>query len=125
MDFDQNKPHYVLRDVFLKVKSGESIAIIGPSGSGKSTLLNLVGALDRPNSGSIIFDGDDITKFDDEKLAELRNQKIGFVFQLHHLLPQCSVIENILIPTLAKKNQSAKSESKAYALELLKRSRSL
>lgn len=121
LDSDQNKPRYILKDVSLKVKNGESIAIIGPSGSGKSTLLNLVGALDRPNSGNVIIDGEDITQLEDEKLAELRNRKIGFVFQLHHLLPQCNVIENVLIPTLAKNNQPLKSEPRDYAIELLKR----
>ncbi|MGQ9609999.1 MAG: ABC transporter ATP-binding protein [bacterium] len=117
----QHTLQYVLKDLSLEVKIGESIAIIGPSGSGKSTLLNLIGALDRPNSGNVIIDGDDITKLDDEKLAELRNRKIGFVFQLHHLLPQCSVIENVLIPTLAKNNQPLKNELMAYAMDLLRR----
>ncbi len=121
LNFEKDKPHYVLNDISLKVKNGETLAIIGPSGSGKSTLLNLIGALDRPNSGSIIIDGEDITQFDDEKLAELRNRKIGFVFQLHHLLPQCNVVENVLIPTLAKNNKPLKSESKDYAVDLLKR----
>ena len=109
----------VLIDINLKVEKGESIAIVGPSGSGKSTLLNLIGALDRPTSGSVIIDGTDLASQNDTQLAAIRNKRIGFVFQLHHLLPQCSVLENILLPTLADKSSQA-NDCKQRAIELLK-----
>jgi ABC-type lipoprotein export system ATPase subunit len=108
----------VLTDIDLKVEKGKSLAIVGPSGSGKSTLLNLIGALDRPTSGSVIIDGIDLASQTDTQLAAIRNKRIGFVFQLHHLLSQCSVLENILLPTLADKSSLA-AECKQRAIELL------
>ncbi len=96
------EPLHVLRAVTLSVHQAESLAIVGPSGSGKSTLLNIMGTLDRPSGGTIRFDGRDISTLDDTELALVRNHKIGFIFQAHHLLPHCSVLENVLIPTLAK-----------------------
>ena len=91
----------VLRGVNLQMNAGESLAVVGPSGSGKSTVLNLVGALDKADSGEVLVDGKDIEKFNEEQLAAYRNTTVGFVFQLHHLLPQCTILENILVPTLA------------------------
>jgi len=91
----------VLRDISLTVRAGESVAIVGPSGSGKSTLLNLIGTLDRATSGSVLLDGQDPAELTDVQLAEFRARRVGFVFQLHHLLPQCTVLENVLVPTLA------------------------
>ena len=108
----------VLTDINLKVEKGKSLAIVGPSGSGKSTFLNLVGALDRPTSGSVIIDGTDLASQTDTQLAAIRNKCIGFVFQLHHLLPQCSVLENIMPPTLADKS-SQTADCKQRAIELL------
>lgn len=108
----------VLTDIDLKVEKGKSIAIVGPSGSGKSTLLNLIGALDRPTSGSVIIDGIDLASQTDTQLAAIRNKRIGFVFQLHHLLGQCSVLENILLPTLADKS-SQTTDCKQRAIDLL------
>lgn len=90
----------VLSDVDLQVDAGESLSIVGPSGSGKSTLLHIIGTLDTPTSGTVLLDGQDLTKLDDEALAIVRNTQIGFIFQAHHLLPQCSVLENVLVPTL-------------------------
>jgi ABC-type lipoprotein export system ATPase subunit len=90
----------VLRGVNLTVTEGESVAILGPSGSGKSTLLNLIGCLDIPSSGSIRLGGLDLDDLSYGELARLRSRYIGFIFQLHHLLPQCTVMENVLIPTL-------------------------
>jgi len=90
----------VLQDISLTVKQGQSLSILGPSGSGKSTLLNLMGGLDYPTSGKVIIDNQDLAVLKDKELAMLRNKRIGFVFQLHHLLPQCTVLENVLIPTL-------------------------
>ena len=90
----------VLRDVSLQITQGESVAVVGPSGSGKSTLLNIIGALDKPTSGVVTFAGKNLADLDDAELSQIRNQEIGFVFQLHHLLPQCTVFENVLIPTI-------------------------
>ncbi|MHC4641564.1 MAG: ABC transporter ATP-binding protein [Planctomycetota bacterium] len=112
---------YVLKDIILKIEKGHSIAIVGPSGSGKSTLLNIIGALDHPTSGRVLLDGKDLTKTDDIELARIRNKEIGFVFQLHHLLPQCTVLENVLVPTLAEKNRSIISEAKDRAVNLIER----
>ncbi|MFB3892491.1 MAG: ABC transporter ATP-binding protein [Phycisphaerae bacterium] len=90
----------VLKGVSLRVEAGRSLAIVGPSGCGKSTLLNIMGALDRPTSGKVLLDGADLGAMDDSSLAAIRNRRIGFVFQLHHLLPQLTVLENVLVPTL-------------------------
>ncbi len=94
-------PVTVLQDLDLTVGAGESVAIVGPSGSGKTTLLNLLGALDRPTSGSLRVAGEDLGTLDAAAAARFRNQHLGFVFQLHHLLPQCTVLENVLVPRLA------------------------
>jgi len=91
----------VLKDISLTVNAGESIAVVGPSGSGKSTLLNIIGTLDSPSSGSMLFEDRDISGYSEKALAQFRNQELGFVFQLHHLLPQLTVLENVLLPTLA------------------------
>ncbi len=91
----------VLRGVSLVIEPGESLAIVGPSGCGKSTLLNILGTLDEPDTGEVIFDGESVRGLSPARLSELRSQKIGFIFQLHHLLPQCTVLENVLLPTLA------------------------
>ncbi len=91
----------VLKDLDLTVAEGDRISIVGSSGCGKSTLLNLLGTLDRPTSGKVIIEGQDLADLEEKELAKLRSQKIGFIFQLHHLLPQCTVLENVLIPTLA------------------------
>jgi len=93
-------PLRVLSDVDLTLKAGDSVSIVGPSGSGKSTLLYILGALDPPTSGTVVLDGKNPYAFDDEGLATFRNLQVGFVFQDHHLLPQCTVLENVLIPTL-------------------------
>jgi len=91
----------ILRGITLSVAAGDALAIVGPSGSGKSTLLNIMGTLDRPTSGRVRLEGRDLANLDDEALAAIRNRRIGFVFQLHHLLPQCTALENVLVPTLA------------------------
>lgn len=106
----------VLRNVNLDVHAGHSLAIVGPSGSGKSTLLNIIGTLDRPSSGQVFLDGQDLSQLDDVKLAEVRNRQIGFVFQSHHLLPHCNVLENVLVPTLV-----AKTDQTERARKLLER----
>jgi ABC-type lipoprotein export system ATPase subunit len=110
---------HVLEDVSLMVTPGQAVAVVGPSGSGKSTLLNLMGALDRPTRGQVLFDGQDLTGLDDTQLATIRCEDIGFVFQLHHLLPQCTVLENILIPTLAHAASESQDIIRERALDLL------
>lgn len=90
----------VLFDIDLEVQEGEYIAVMGPSGSGKSTLMNIIGLLDQPSSGSYIFDGQDVSKCSDNQLSEIRNKKIGFVFQNFNLLPRQSVVENVALPLL-------------------------
>jgi ABC-type lipoprotein export system ATPase subunit len=92
----------VLNGICLDVATGESLAIVGPSGSGKSTLLQIVGTLDRPTAGQVLLDGVDIAGLDGQAVAAVRNRMVGFVFQAHYLLPQCTVLENVLVPTLAK-----------------------
>ena len=109
----------VLRGVSLSLSAGENLAILGPSGSGKSTLLSIIGTLDRPTRGSVTLGGVDPFSLDENKLAEFRNHKIGLVFQDHHLLPQCSVLENVLLPAIA--DGPAKSEDVQRARELLDR----
>jgi ABC-type lipoprotein export system ATPase subunit len=91
----------VLRGVDLKMNAGETLAIVGPSGSGKSTVLNIVGALDQADSGEVLVEGRDVEKLGKDELAAYRNTTVGFIFQLHHLLPQCTILENVLVPTLA------------------------
>jgi len=91
----------VLADVTLQVAHGETLAIVGPSGSGKSTLLQIIGTLDRATSGEVLLDGKNLAVLDDLQLAAVRHHQIGFVFQAHYLLPQCTVLENVLVPTLA------------------------
>ena len=111
----------VLKDITLTIEKGESVAIVGPSGSGKSTLLNIVGALDQPTSGRVLFDGKNLAELNEAELAKIRNKEIGFVFQLHHLLPQCTVLENVLVPTLAEKNRVSTKDVQERATVLLKR----
>lgn len=94
-------PVTVLQDLDLKVGPAETVAIIGPSGSGKTTLLNLLGALDQPTAGTIAIGGVSIGGLDPAGAARFRNRSIGFIFQLHYLLPQCTVLENVLVPRLA------------------------
>jgi ABC-type lipoprotein export system ATPase subunit len=115
----------VLGGVTLQINRSESLAIVGPSGSGKSTLLQIMGTLDRPTNGRVLLEGKDLNQLNDVQLAEVRNRQIGFVFQSHYLLPQCTVWENVLVPTLAGSKQasgSSPSETvEARAERLLKR----
>ncbi|MCA9123040.1 MAG: ABC transporter ATP-binding protein [Planctomycetaceae bacterium] len=98
----RGEPLVVLRGVSFELSAGENIAILGPSGCGKSTLLNLIGTLDEPTSGTITLKGENPFALTEPQLAHFRNRNIGFVFQDHHLLPQLSVLENVLVPTLAE-----------------------
>jgi len=97
----------VLQGISVEFSAEESVAIIGPSGSGKSTLLNIIGTLDEPTSGTVVFDGQDLGALNEDEQAILRNREIGFIFQSHHLLPQCTVIENVLVPALANGEPTA------------------
>jgi lipoprotein-releasing system ATP-binding protein len=112
-------PLSVLRGVSLELHPGEALAVMGPSGSGKSTLLHLLGTLDRPTSGTVRLSGEDPFTLPERDLADFRNRHIGFVFQDHHLLPQCSVLENVLIPTLVGNDDHVQAES--WAKQLLER----
>lgn len=109
----------VLDDISLEMSEGEKVAILGPSGSGKTTLLNLIGGLDHPDSGSVVFNGRELNKFSPGEMDVYRNQNIGFVFQFHHLLPQCTLLENVLIPTLV--SPRGKDENYEGAKELMTR----
>ena len=111
----------VLKDISLQVNPGEMIAIVGPSGSGKSTLLNIMGALDRPTSGEVIFLEESLAGCDDTKLSRIRSREIGFVFQLHHLLPQCTALENVLIPTIPFGSREESVDVMDRAKKLLER----
>ena len=112
---------FVLKDITLKVEPGRSLVVVGPSGSGKSTLLNIMGTLDYPTGGQVLFDGQDLAALGQKELARIRNKQIGFVFQLHHLLPQCTVLENVLVPTLADKKRPSIKEIRDRAVQLLQR----
>src|SRR5690242_15609258 len=92
----------VLKGVSLTIQNGEVVSIVGPSGAGKSTLLHLIGTLDQPTTGTIAIDGREITAMSGVRVAALRNQTIGFVFQFHHLLPEFSALENVMMPGLIK-----------------------
>lgn len=106
----------VLAQLSLTVEDGTSVAVIGPSGCGKSTLLNIVGGLDQPDSGSVEVAGMDLTQLNDRDLARFRCRHVGFIFQKHHLLPQYTVLENTLLPTLAPDAETAGAEDRALAL---------
>ena len=95
---------HVLNNISLEIEEGESIAIIGPSGSGKTTLLNLIGTLDQPDKGTIFYKGRDITGLSTQEIEKFRNREIGLIFQMHYLMPQCTLLENVLLPTLPNKD---------------------
>jgi len=110
----------VLNNLSLNIEEGESVALLGPSGSGKTTLLNMIGALDHPDSGSILFKDKSITDLSGKDIDNFRNQEIGFVFQSHHLLPQCTLLENVLIPTLVGTSKAQRSQKISQAESLLR-----
>lgn len=114
-------PTEVLRSVDLCVDVAEAVAIVGASGSGKSTLLNIIGTLDRATEGRVLLGGRDLSTLNDEQLAAVRNLEIGFVFQLHHLLPQCTVLENVLVPTLAGGTPKRREAAETRGRRLLER----
>lgn len=108
---------HVLKNINLKVEEGEFIAIMGPSGSGKSTLMHTIGFLDRPTSGDYFFDGENTNSFNDDELAHIRNERIGFVFQSFNLLPRTSVLDNVILPLLYGKKTTGHEHRARLALE--------
>lgn len=107
----------VLKGVDLSIEKGEFVAIVGPSGVGKSTLLHLLGALDRPTAGEISYEGVSLGRLDNGQVARFRNQTIGFIFQFHHLLPEFTALENVMMPLLVARRKTA--EARAIAASLL------
>jgi ABC-type lipoprotein export system ATPase subunit len=111
----------VLKNLSLEVNEGECISVMGPSGSGKTTLLNLIGLLDKPDSGELLFRGKKLNDFNPDEAAEYRNKNVGFVFQDHHLLPYLTIYENIILPSLAFKNSSEQFASiEKHASDMMK-----
>ncbi|HAD48815.1 MAG: lipoprotein-releasing system ATP-binding protein LolD [Idiomarina sp.] len=109
----------VLNDVDFTIDAAEMVAIVGASGSGKSTLMHILAGLDRPTSGAVLFDGQDVTRWSASQLAKWRNQNVGFVYQFHHLLPEFNALENVAMPLLIQGRPTA--EAKQRATELLER----
>ena len=119
--YDSAPDRRVLDGLDLAVAAGERFAIVGPSGCGKSTLLNLLGTLDAPSEGSVVVDGVDTRGLGEDEVARIRSEKIGFIFQMHHLLPQCTALENALVPTLALPKRPDPTEAAARAADLFQR----
>lgn len=111
----------ILDGLDLSVSAGERFAIVGPSGCGKSTLLNLLGTLDQPSEGDVIVGGVSTTGLGESEIAKIRSERIGFIFQMHHLLPQCTALENVLVPTLALPERPDPKESAERAKDLMRR----
>ncbi len=116
----KNRLH-VLKGVSLSIEQGEVLAIVGPSGAGKSTLLHILGGLDQPSEGQVIFDEEDIYRLNDNKRARVRNQKIGFIFQFYHLLPEFTALENVILPALIYAQKDSVDSFKSKARTLLDR----
>lgn len=109
----------VLRNIDLCIQPHDTVAVLGPSGSGKSTLLNIIGGLLPPSSGDVLFDGEPLASRNAKQLAALRNREIGFIFQAHHLLPQLTALENVLVPTLVHPKNEQRRTAYDRASELL------
>jgi len=117
--YDDTEQGAVLRDLDLRVEKADTVAIVGPSGSGKTTLLNIVGGLDSPSLGTVTVLGSNLAGLSDDRLADLRNMRIGFIFQMHHLLPQCTALENVLLPAIARTRTRTQKQTVNHARELL------
>ena len=111
----------ILNNLSIEIQKGDTVAILGPSGSGKTTFLNIAGALDVADSGKVLFKNQDISSISEKERSAFRNKNIGFVFQQHYLLPQCTVLENVLIPTLTYTNKADKLEAEKRAEQLLEK----
>jgi len=109
----------VLKGLDLRIEAGQTVAVVGASGVGKTTLLQILGALDRPTAGEVIFNGADISRLNDDQLAHFRNRSIGFVFQMHHLLPEFNALENVMMPCLVA--GMGRAEARKQAVKLLER----
>lgn len=106
----------MLKGVSLDISKGEIVSIVGPSGAGKTTLLQLIGTLDKPDSGEIVIDSIDFSRLNERELAAFRNRKIGFIFQFHQLLPEFSALENVMIPALIARTDTKKASARAKEL---------
>ncbi len=112
---------HVLRGVSLTINQGDVVAIVGPSGAGKSTLLHVIGGLDQPTQGEVVFDGRNIYTLNDRARAKIRNEKIGFIFQFYHLLPEFSALENAVLPALVRSGARMNAAMKDIGMDLLRR----
>jgi len=111
---EKKRDIHILKELELSVERGEFISILGKSGSGKTTLLNIMGLLDRPNSGSILYDGKEVSNANPNKIDMIRNEMLGFIFQFHYLLPEFNALENVMLPALlAKREDKATIEKRA------------
>lgn len=119
--YDSNPERKILDGLDLQVSTGDRFSIVGPSGCGKSTLLNILGTLDTPSGGEVILNGTATGGMNEKTLSAIRARTIGFIFQMHHLLPQCTALENVLVPTLALGKEADPVEASERAFELLKR----
>ena len=119
--YESDPDRRVLDGLSMNIAEGDRVSVVGPSGCGKSTLLNILGTLDSPSEGEVIFDGQSLQGMSEKQLAGLRSARAGFIFQLHHLLPQCTALENVLVPTLALAERPDEKETLERAKSLLDR----
>lgn len=112
---------HVLKGINLKIEEADVLAIVGPSGAGKSTLLHILGGLDQPSEGQVVFDDQDVYRLNDKQRAKIRNEKIGFIFQFYHLLPEFTALENVILPALVHAKGGDMKSLKARGAELLER----
>ncbi len=112
---------HVLKGINLSVNEGDFLSIVGPSGAGKSTLLHILGGLDKPSEGQVIFEGKELYALNDKERSKIRNQKIGFVFQFYHLLPEFTALENVILPALVKKDTGSTKAIEQKGLDILEK----
>ncbi|MCK5012493.1 MAG: ABC transporter ATP-binding protein [Candidatus Omnitrophica bacterium] len=117
--FRSNNALHVLKGIDLKIEEGEIVSVVGPSGAGKSTLLHVLGGLDQPDQGAVHLDGENIYDLKNTARAKIRNNKVGFVFQFYHLLPEFSALENVLLPAMIQMRQGAKRQFEGQGLDML------